>query len=141
MAAIGLALSGVGHAEGRAGELDLDPLLAGESVWGMGEEAFAKRYIKKNACASFEWVSSAKDAARLEQMVGGSVPLAEAAGALTRLGLRELGDGRWQVPTYRLDLQRHVALAEEVVRVAGRNAIPARRQSATIFRCASRAPL
>jgi phenylalanyl-tRNA synthetase beta chain len=69
------------------------------------------------------------DADRLEQMVGGSVPLAEAAGALTRLGLRDLGEGRWQVPSYRLDLQRHVDLAEEVVRVAGLDAIPSRLQS------------
>lgn len=69
------------------------------------------------------------DAARLEQMVGGAVPLDEASGALARLGLTDLGDGRWQVPTYRLDLQRHVDLAEEVVRVAGLDAIPSRLRS------------
>ena len=66
------------------------------------------------------------DEAKLTQLVGGSVSLADAEQSLERLGLTRNDDGSWQVPTYRLDLLRHIDLAEEVVRVAGLDAIPSR---------------
>lgn len=66
------------------------------------------------------------DPERLSRMVGGSIPLEEASAALQRLGLTPLADNQWDIPSYRADLQRHVDLAEEVVRVAGLDAIPSR---------------
>lgn len=66
------------------------------------------------------------DPARLQQLVGGAVSMEEANQALERLGLTPAGDDQWQVPSHRLDLQRHIDLVEEVVRVAGLDAIPAR---------------
>jgi phenylalanyl-tRNA synthetase beta chain len=68
------------------------------------------------------------DPARLDQLTGGAISLAEAEAALTGLGLRDAGNGAWEIPSYRLDLQRHIDLAEEVVRVAGLDAIPSRMQ-------------
>ena len=50
----------------------------------------------------------------------------KAANALERLGLTSTGENQWQVPSYRLDLQRHVDLAEEIVRVNGLDTIPSR---------------
>ncbi|MEE3178085.1 MAG: phenylalanine--tRNA ligase subunit beta, partial [Verrucomicrobiota bacterium] len=66
------------------------------------------------------------DPARLQQLVGGAISMEDAHQALERLGLTPAGDDQWQVPSHRLDLQRHIDLAEEVVRVAGLDAIPAR---------------
>ena len=66
------------------------------------------------------------DADRLSQMVGGSISLEDASKSLELLGLTPLGDNKWSIPSYRADLQRHVDLAEEVVRVAGLDAIPSR---------------
>ena len=69
------------------------------------------------------------DADRLAQMVGDSISLEDASAALERLGLAPLGDNKWDIPSYRADLQRHVDLAEEIVRVAGLDAIPSRLQA------------
>ncbi|MDA0766118.1 MAG: phenylalanine--tRNA ligase subunit beta [Verrucomicrobia bacterium] len=69
------------------------------------------------------------DVERLSRMVGGSISLEDASAALERLGLTPLRDNKWEIPSYRSDLQRHVDLAEEVVRVAGLNAIPSRLQA------------
>ena len=66
------------------------------------------------------------DHQKLQQLVGGSVSSADARSALERLGLTSSDGNTWQVPSYRLDLQRHIDLAEEVVRVAGLDAIPSR---------------
>ncbi|NNC90052.1 MAG: phenylalanine--tRNA ligase subunit beta [Akkermansiaceae bacterium] len=66
---------------------------------------------------------------RLHQLTGKSISLDDANAALARLGLIDTGFGQWTVPSYRLDLQRHIDLAEEVVRVAGLDAIPARLQA------------
>ncbi|MFP6897190.1 MAG: phenylalanine--tRNA ligase subunit beta [Roseibacillus sp.] len=74
------------------------------------------------------------DETKLQQLVGGSIAMEEANGALERLGLIADGKGAWEVPSYRLDLQRHIDLAEEVVRVAGLDAIPSRNQ------CSAAAP-
>ncbi len=64
--------------------------------------------------------------ARLQQLVGGAIPMEQAATALERLGLTSTGENQWQIPSYRLDLQRHIDLAEEIVRVNGLDAIPSR---------------
>ncbi|NIP93600.1 MAG: phenylalanine--tRNA ligase subunit beta, partial [Akkermansiaceae bacterium] len=66
------------------------------------------------------------DEMKLRQLVGGSVSIEQAHRSLERLGLASNGDGTWQVPSYRLDLQRHIDLVEEVVRVAGLETIPSR---------------
>jgi phenylalanyl-tRNA synthetase beta chain len=68
------------------------------------------------------------DNAALDQLTGASVSADDAASILTRLGLRCLGDGRWQVPSHRADLVRHIDLVEEIVRVHGLSAIPSRRE-------------
>ncbi len=74
------------------------------------------------------------DEAKLQQLVGGSITREEAERALERLGLSSEGKGTWRVPSYRLDLHRHIDLVEEIVRVAGLAAIPSRN------RCSAAAP-
>ncbi|MDB6078175.1 MAG: phenylalanyl-tRNA synthetase, beta subunit [Akkermansiaceae bacterium] len=66
------------------------------------------------------------DLARLDQLTGASIGHEEAATILTRLGLKALGDNRWEVPAFRADLQRHIDLVEEIVRVKGLDAVPSR---------------
>ncbi|MEM1083707.1 MAG: phenylalanine--tRNA ligase subunit beta [Verrucomicrobiota bacterium] len=68
----------------------------------------------------------ALDLDRLDQLTGSSIPHDEAATILTRLGLSSNADGRWDVPSFRADLQRHIDLVEEIVRVKGLDAIPSR---------------
>jgi len=68
----------------------------------------------------------ALDEARFHQLMGGSLPLGEAEAILTRLGLAKRGDGRWEIPSYRADLQRHIDLVEEIARVHGLDKIPSR---------------
>jgi phenylalanyl-tRNA synthetase beta chain len=68
----------------------------------------------------------ALDEARLDQLMGGCLPLAEAEGILTRLGLAKRADGRWDIPSYRADLQRHIDLVEEIARVHGLDKVPSR---------------
>ena len=70
----------------------------------------------------------ALDLARLDQLTGSSIPLAEAEDILTRLGLSRRSDGDWEVPSFRADLQRHIDLVEEIVRVKGLDAAPSRFQ-------------
>ncbi len=66
------------------------------------------------------------DLARLDQLTGGSISSDEAATTLTRLGLSANADGTWTVPSFRADLQRHIDLVEEIVRVKGLDAVPSR---------------
>ncbi|MBB5352313.1 phenylalanyl-tRNA synthetase beta chain [Haloferula luteola] len=70
----------------------------------------------------------ALDLARLDQLTGASISHAEAATILERLGLTKTSDGTWQVPAFRADLQRHIDLVEEIVRVKGLDAVPSRLQ-------------
>ncbi|MGI9239338.1 MAG: hypothetical protein ACR2RV_00975 [Verrucomicrobiales bacterium] len=67
---VGGMMAGAGRVAGKGDEkaLDLDPLLGGAGVWEMSDEEFAKDYIKENAFASFEWVSSSKSSARLQHL-------------------------------------------------------------------------
>ncbi|NQX00532.1 phenylalanine--tRNA ligase subunit beta, partial [bacterium] len=66
------------------------------------------------------------DAQKLDQLMGGSIPLADAEEILTRLGLTKLADGTWDVPSFRADLQRHIDLVEEIARVHGLANVPSR---------------
>ncbi len=68
----------------------------------------------------------ALDLGKLDQLTGASISHEEAATILTRLGLSKLGDGTWAVPAFRADLQRHIDLVEEIVRVKGLDAVPSR---------------
>lgn len=68
----------------------------------------------------------ALDSARLDQLMGGSITLADAEEILTRLGLAKMPDGAWDVPSFRADLQRHIDLVEEIARVHGLANVPAR---------------
>jgi phenylalanyl-tRNA synthetase beta chain len=66
------------------------------------------------------------DAARLDQLMGGSIALSAAEEILTRLGLVSEGENLWRVPSRRADLQRHIDLVEEIARVHGLDKVPSR---------------
>jgi len=66
---------------------------------------------------------------RVTRLLGVDVPESQIQEILTRLGLELSDDGRWLVPSFRADLQREVDLIEEVARVFGMQAIPARVQA------------
>ena len=68
----------------------------------------------------------ALDAAKLDQLMGGSIALADAEQILTRLGLSKRSDGAWDIPSFRADLQRHIDLVEEIARVHGLANVPSR---------------
>lgn len=53
----------------------------------------------------------------------------EMHGILAKFGLTPSGSG-WQVPSYRLDLQRSVDLAEEIARVVGLERVPSKQSAA-----------
>ena len=63
---------------------------------------------------------------KLDQLMGGSISLADAEGILTRLGLDKVSGNLWKVPSYRLDLPRHIDLVEEIARVHGLDNVPSR---------------
>lgn len=66
------------------------------------------------------------DVQKLDQLMGGSISLEDAEAILTRLGLEKLRDNVWSVPSYRLDLGRHIDLVEEIARVHGLDNVPSR---------------
>ena len=66
------------------------------------------------------------DEAKLNQLMGGSISLAAAQDILTRLGLDKLDGNLWSIPSYRLDLHRHIDLVEEIARVYGLDKVPSR---------------
>jgi phenylalanyl-tRNA synthetase beta chain len=70
----------------------------------------------------------ALDFTKLDQLMGSSISHAAAAEILSRLGLTPLADGRWDVPSCRADLQRHIDLVEEIARVHGLANVPSRFQ-------------
>ena len=67
-------------------------------------------------------------AQRVNSLLGLDVPSERAQQILTGFGLRETDPG-WQVPSFRPDLTREVDLIEEIARVVGIDAIPARMQA------------
>ncbi len=66
------------------------------------------------------------DVAKLDQLMGASIALADAEAILERLGLGKRGDGSWEIPSFRADLQRHIDLVEEIARVYGLDQVPSR---------------
>lgn len=64
--------------------------------------------------------------AKLDQLMGGAISLEAAQDILTRLGLELLAGNTWRIPSYRLDLHRHIDLVEEVARVHGLDNVPSR---------------
>lgn len=68
----------------------------------------------------------ALDVGKLDQLMGGAISLVDAEGILSRLGLVKAENGNWQVPSYRLDLPRHIDLVEEIARVHGLEKVPSR---------------
>lgn len=66
------------------------------------------------------------DEARLNQLMGDSISLEDAQGILTSLGLDKLDGALWSIPSYRLDLHRHIDLVEEIARVHGLDNVPSR---------------
>ena len=69
------------------------------------------------------------DPSKLKQLMGASVTLEGAEDILTRLGLEKRAGNRWSVPSYRLDLHRHIDLVEEIARVHGLDNVPSRFQA------------
>ena len=68
----------------------------------------------------------ALDAKKLDQLMGGSIALSDAEAILTGLGLSKTPDGKWEIPSFRADLQRHIDLVEEIARVHGLANVPSR---------------
>lgn len=71
------------------------------------------------------------DEARALRLLGmPALTLEEAHAILEKLGLQKKatshGNSRWQVPSWRLDLQRGVDLVEEIARVVGLERVPAK---------------
>jgi len=66
------------------------------------------------------------DTEKLDQLMGGAISLEAAEDILTRLGLTKVNGNLWQVPSYRLDLPRHIDLVEEIARVHGLDNVPSR---------------
>jgi phenylalanyl-tRNA synthetase beta chain len=111
-----------------------------DPVGVLSASAFAVKLILETAGGSAEAVTQVAgetpvlthpvtlDAKKLDQLMGGSIELAAAEDTLTRLGLNKLADGRWDVPSFRADLQRHIDLVEEIARVHGLDNVPSRFQ-------------
>jgi phenylalanyl-tRNA synthetase beta chain len=68
----------------------------------------------------------ALDPVKLDQLMGSSISLEGAQDILTRLGLEKLDGNLWSVPSYRLDLHRHIDFVEEIARVHGLDKVPSR---------------
>lgn len=66
--------------------------------------------------------------ARVEALLGVAISEERIAEILTGFGLRP-AQGGWEVPSYRQDLTREVDLIEEISRVTGMDAVPARVQA------------
>lgn len=66
------------------------------------------------------------DLAKLDQLTGSSISHSAAENILTRLGLAKLPNGKWNIPSHRADLQRHIDLVEEITRVHGLDNVPSR---------------
>ena len=68
--------------------------------------------------------------AKIESLLGVSVPATEVEAVLTQLGCEKVAEARgqatWQPPTYRDDLAREVDLIEELARLRGLEGVPGR---------------
>ena len=65
---------------------------------------------------------------RVRSLLGLAVPVARVDEILTGFGLTKSADG-WEIPSFRPDLTREIDLIEEIARVVGIDAIPARTQA------------
>jgi phenylalanyl-tRNA synthetase beta chain len=69
------------------------------------------------------------DEDRARALLGAEIASEEMQRILTNLGLEKIAatgaTSTWQVPSYRIDLQRHIDLVEEIARVYGLDKIPA----------------
>jgi phenylalanyl-tRNA synthetase beta chain len=74
--------------------------------------------------------------ARASALLGVAVPESRIDQILTSFGLAKDGSG-WRVPSFRPDLTREVDLIEEIARVVGMDAIPARTQARFVAASAS----
>jgi len=66
------------------------------------------------------------DIDRLHQLMGGNITTETAENILSNLGLKKATGHSWSIPSYRLDLQRHIDLVEEIARVHGLDNITSR---------------
>ena len=74
------------------------------------------------------------DEAKTRSLLGiADLKAEEMHGILTKLGLTKVSAtgemSVWQIPSYRLDLQRSVDLAEEIARVVGLDRVPSKKQA------------
>jgi len=65
------------------------------------------------------------DLGRCRKLLGVDIEETKVDEILTGLGLEKVDGAGWKIPSYRLDLQRHVDLVEEVARVFNIDNIPA----------------
>ena len=65
------------------------------------------------------------DLDRCRRLLGAEIEEGEVDEILTGLGLEKVDGAGWKIPSYRLDLQRHIDLVEEVARVYNIDNIPA----------------
>lgn len=80
------------------------------------------------------------DTAKFTQLSGGKITSTESADILNRLGIQTISipleqdpaNFTFSIPSYRADLQRHIDLVEEVVRVIGLENIPSRLQGSFV---------
>ena len=72
------------------------------------------------------------DSGRLEQLSNGDISLEQAETILQKLGLTKGSGSSWNIPSFRLDLSRHVDLVEEIVRVHGFENIRSRHTGAFV---------
>ena len=63
---------------------------------------------------------------RVRSLLGLEIPDSEIDTALTRVGLKNLGGSKWEIPGYRREITREADLIEEVARVVGIEKIPSR---------------
>ena len=104
----------------------------------LNASAFAARLIVELAGGSIDGATAVAgeppqltgevelDPVKLDQLMGGSISLEDAQAILTRLGLEKLDGKLWSIPSYRLDLHRHIDLVEEIARVHGLEKVPSR---------------
>ena len=104
----------------------------------LASSAFAAHLIVELAGGTIEGATSvageapqltgevALDTDKLNQLMGGSITLEDAEDILIRLGLDKLENNVWSIPSFRLDLGRHIDLVEEIARVHGLDRVPSR---------------